>query len=179
MKNKILFFLVFFFLSFGIKAQKSVIASLNSTDLGSVDNEAYIKFNFQGHSYEKSTEYNIAYFERALSISESGSHLEFWGHGFTTLSIFGPIQVNLTGEDIKSFSLKMRKHYEEFQKNIRLKLKTFEHSDVILLTETGLIFSCYMNNKTAEYAFWVDQKKYLIDEKSLLLFYSKLESYFK
>jgi uncharacterized protein YbgA (DUF1722 family) len=178
MKNYSLLLVLYLVLFNNAIAQKSLLNQMASTEVGVVENEAYIKFNFQKHSLDNKVDYNITFFETAFS-SHSETNLEFWGHGQNVLSILGPIQLNIEGEEINNFTKKIKEHYLDFQKNIRLKLKAFEHSDVIVFKEVDFIFSAYMNNKTAEYAFWIDKKKYKIDEKSLGVLFMRLESYFK
>ena len=178
MKYYIIIILNLFFVNF-VSAQKSIVNSITggNSELGIVENEAYIKFNYHKHKLDSKVDYNITYFETAIA-SNSDKNLEFWGHGRKTLSLLGPIQSNLEGEEISKFRKKVSDHYLDFQKNIRLQLKSYEHSDIVLFDDVDFIFSCYMNNKNAEYAFWIDKKKYIISEKSLGLLLLRLESYF-
>jgi hypothetical protein len=44
--------------------------------------------------------------------------------------------------------------------------------------DENFVFSCYMNNRTAEFAFWVEKEKYVIDEKLLVTMFSRFENYF-
>lgn len=159
------------------KSQKALLGGLN-TEIGVVENEAYIKFTFQKHSFSSKSDYNITYFETAFAV-QTDKNLEFWGHGNNTLSLLGPIQLNLEKEKIPAFTEKIKNHYLDFQKNIRVKLKSFEHSDIIVFDDLDIIFSCYMNNKTAEYAFWIDKKKYKMDEKALGVLLLRLENYYQ
>lgn len=158
------------------KSQKAILGNL-TPELGVVENEGYIKFAFQKHLTSSKSNYNITYFETAIAV-QSDKNLEFWGHGNNTLSLLGPITVNLEGEQITVFTEKIKNHYLDFQKTIRLKLIAFEHSDIIVFDDLDVIFSCYMNNKTSEYAFWIDKKKYKMDEKALGILLLRLKNYY-
>jgi hypothetical protein len=159
------------------KSQKALLGEL-TPEIGVVENEAYIKFTFQKHLTSSKSDYNITYFETAFAV-QTDKNLEFWGHGRNTLSLLGPVQLNLEKEQITVFTEKIKNHYIDFQKNIRSKLKSFEHSDIIVFENMDIIFSCYMNNKTAEYAFWIDKKKYKLDERALGVLLLRLENYYE
>lgn len=162
-----------------VYGQKTVVNQMStSPEVGVVENESYIKFNFQKHHLENKTDYNITFFETAISRSSTVS-LEFWGHGKKILSLLGPITVNMEGQEIADFTNKLKEHYLDFQKNVRMKSKSNEHSDRLIFDDNEVIFSCYMNDKTAEYAFWINKRKYKMDEKSLALLFFRLESYFQ
>lgn len=160
---------------FGQKFSKDNNAS---AEVGVVENEAIIKFNFQSHRLNQKSDYNITYFETALSIKNE-ANIEFWGHGNKTLSIIGPVVLHLNGKEISNFYNILKAHYFDFQKNIRMKSIAFEHSDLLVFESNEFIFSCYMNDKTPEYAFWINKQKYKIDERALNLLFSRIESYFK
>jgi len=139
----------------------------------SVKNESYIKFNFQEHKTE-STKYNIRYFDNSQG-------LEFWGHGRNKLSLFNPTDpiVTLEGKEVNSFINTIWSTYKEFQKEIRKNQIAYEHLDITLLKDNEVIFSSYMNNRKAKYAFYVNKEKYSIEEKEFLELMANLKSYFK
>ncbi len=147
-------------------------------EVGVVENEAFIKFNFQPHSLHQKSDYNITFFEAALS-TRNEVNLEFWGHGNKTLTLLGPITLHLNGKEISDLFNVLKAHYFDFQKNIRIKSIAFEHSDLLVFESNEFIFSCYMNDKTPEYAFWINKKKYKIDERALNLLFARIDSYFK
>jgi hypothetical protein len=177
MLHKSIFLILTMSMSFSSFAQKGLPTQSSSSVVSYVENEAYIKFEFQKHVLKNKSDYNIAFFAAASS-SESGENLEFWGHGNQVLSILGPIQMNLEKEEIIVFKNLIKDHYLDFNRNVRLKRKTNEHSDLLVFESGFFIFSAYMNNRKPEYAFWINKKKYLIDEKSLVILFTNIESYF-
>ena len=178
-RYKILIFSLLILLSYNTysqsvkKAAKEAEKLLLEEKKYSVKNESYIKFNFQEHKTE-STKYNIRYFDNSQG-------LEFWGHGRNKLSLFGPSDniATIEGKEVNSFINQTWSTYKEFQKEIRKNQIAYEHLDITLLTKDKVIFSCYMNNRKAKYAFWVNETKFPIEEKDFLELMGNLKSYFK
>lgn len=148
------------------------------TGIGTIENEAIIKFNYQTYSKGARSTYNITYFGSAIS-EQGNENLEFWGHGNDILSILGPVQFHLDNDRILQFKEIMINHYKDFKENILSKKQYFTQSDILLFDDFEIIFSCYMNFRSDEYAFWVNRKKYIIEKETLERILVLSESYFK
>jgi hypothetical protein len=158
---------------------------LSNDKVGLVENEAYIKVNYQQPIFNQGIEYNITYLGAGNWLGGLKSddisaprELEFWGHGYNTLSIFGTSVINLRQEEVNRIVNAMMTHYKFFNKNIRLKGKIYQHYDLKLFENHNLVFSCYLNRLKAEYAFWMDNHKYQIDEKDFLVLMGLIKTYF-
>jgi len=142
-----------------------------------IENESYIKFTFQKHSNEN-TSYKIKFFQGV-------GELEFWGHHeqesekkdryFSILT--NDYKVDLKGEDIQNFYNKVMNNYKTYQKEIRIK-KPNVHLDINLDQNGSFIFSSHMIDLKSYYSFWLDKKKYLIDEKDFLKFMTEVRLYY-
>ena len=71
------------------------------------------------------------------------------------------------GEEIESFYNKIMNNYKTYQKEIRIK-KPNVHLDINLVEDGSFIFSSHMIDLKSNYSFWLNKKKYLINEKDFL-----------
>ena len=87
------------------------------------------------------------------------------------------ILLTATGEisDLDEFKLLNELYFKEIRKN----QIAYEHLDITLIKDNEVIFSSYMNNRKAKYAFYVNKEKYPIEEKEFLELMANLKSYFK
>ena len=58
-------------------------------------------------------------------------------------------------------------NYKTYQKEIRIK-KPNVHLDINLVEDGSFIFSSHMIDLKSNYSFWLNKKKYLINEKDFL-----------
>ena len=72
------------------------------------------------------------------------------------------------GEEIESFYNKIMNNYKTYQKEIRIK-KPNVHLDINLVEDGSFIFSSHMIDLKSNYSFWLNKKKYLINEKDFLI----------
>ena len=111
--------------------------------------------------------------------------MEFWGHHspdseksnryFSILT--NDFKVNLKGNEIQNFYDKVMNNYMTYQKEIRIQ-KPNVHLDINLNEEGSFSFSSHMIDLKSNYSFWLDKKKYLINEKDFLKFMTKVRLYY-
>jgi hypothetical protein len=172
-----LLLLLFVNITFSQDKKGKIKKLLKSNIEYNTDNEIYIKFNFQKHSNEN-TSYKFKFFEGI-------SGLEFWGHHspdseksnrfFSILA--ADFKVHLKGKEIQNFYDKVMNNYMTYQKEIRIK-KPNVHLDINLNEEGPFSFSSHMIKMKSNYAFWLDKKKYIIDEKDFLKFMTEVRLYY-
>ena len=165
--KKLLLLLLCMFSGFVFSQKEGKLLGLLGSGKYNVENESYIKFSFQKHSNEN-TSYKIKFFQGVGDI-------EFWGHHeqnaekqdkyFSILS--NDIKLDLIGEEIESFYNKIMNNYKTYQKEIRIK-KPNVHLDINLVEDGSFIFSSHMIDLKSNYSFWLNKKKYLINEKDFL-----------
>ena len=165
--KKSLILLLCMFSGFIFSQKEGKIKGLLGSEKYNLENESYIKFSFQKHSNEN-TSYKIKFFQGVGDI-------EFWGHHeqdsekkdkyFSILS--NDIKLDLMGEEIESFYNKIMNNYKTYQKEIRIK-KPNVHLDINLVEDGSFIFSSHMIDLKSNYSFWLNKKKYLINEKDFL-----------
>lgn len=172
MKNFLLILFLFPLLAFGQK-----VKGFLGSDEYNVANESYIKFNFQKHSDENTT-YKFKFFQDV-------SGIEFWAHHSVDASIENKYlsilsddyKVDLAGEEIRKFYNLISKNYKTFLKEVRIK-KPNVHMDINLSDDGSFIFSSHMINLKSNFAFWLNEKKYNIDEKDFLKLIAEIRIYF-
>ena len=162
--------------TFSQKKGGKVGGFLNSEEY-SIENEYYIKLNFQKHSNEN-TSYKIKFFHGI-------NGLEFWGHHeqnaeqseryFSVLT--NDFKMNLKGPEIQNFYDKIFSNYKTYQKEIRIKRPNV-HLDINLNEEGTLSFSSHMIALKSNYAFWLNGVKYTISEKDFLKFMTEFRLFY-
>ena len=176
--KKILLIILCLSFNFSFSQKKGgKVGGLLSSETYNLDNESYIKFNFQKHS-DENTSYKIKFFQGV-------NGLEFWAHHevdaeksdryFSILT--DDFKVNLKGLEIQDFYEKVFNNYVTYQKEIRIK-KPNVHLDINLNKEGTFLFSSHMIALKSNYAFWLDENKYLISEKDFLKFMTELRLYY-
>tara|TARA_B100000780_G_C20936443_1_gene373381 strand:+ start:133 stop:693 length:561 start_codon:yes stop_codon:yes gene_type:complete len=175
--KKLFLFIFCMIFNLGFSQKEGKVKGFLSSDQYNIENEIYIKFNFQKHSNEN-TSYKFKFFEGI-------NDLEFWGHHspdseksnryFSILT--NDFKVNLKGNEIQNFYDKVMNNYMTYQKEIRIQ-KPNVHLDINLNEEGSFSFSSHMIDLKSNYSFWLDKKKYLINEKDFLKFMTKVRLYY-
>jgi len=143
---------------------------------GSMENESYIKSNFQrNYQCDTISEYSIMFVEELIS-RVGDDTIEIWVHGDKYLHLFTNEPILLTGNQIVHFVSSIEKNFQYFNQEIRLKLKINTQCD-ISLTE-NLVFSCALNEFGPGFYFWIKGIKYEITEKEMHVMILKIKNYF-
>ena len=175
--KKLLLLMLCLSFSFSFSQKKGKVKKLFGSSEYNIENESYIKFNFQKHSNEN-TSYKIKFFEGV-------NGLEFWGHHdvdsekseryFSILT--DSSKVNLKGLEIQNFYKRIMNNYKTYQKEIRIQ-KPNVHLDINLNDDGSFSFSSHMIGLKSKYSFWLGKKKFMISEKDFLKFMTKIRLYY-
>ena len=153
------------------------VKKLFGSETYSVDNEAFLKFNYQDHTNEN-TYYKMKFFQNLGGVEFWGHHKLDADHNEKYLTLFIPdLKLHLKGSLISDFYDVVMNNYKTYQKEVRIK-KPNVHLDVNLDDKGDFIFSSHMIGTKSNYAFWINKKKFQFDEKDFLKLMAEIRIFY-